>query len=127
MVRLMEVLLGLLFVAGGLFFWFVIRKRLAATKLKQKHLAGLLLVSGSAFNDRNPELYAAAMREIANVMRSGRWGHTEIESRIQHALSIAQGTCSPDLFETANRLADNIIRITAQNHSPHRERRLIAR
>ena len=112
----MYVQFGLLIVAVGFASWLlVVRKQIAAAKLKRKYLAGLLLVSGSAFNDQNPELYASALGEIANLMESGRLEPKEIRSRIQRALSTAEGTCSPEILRTANRLADDLASITAQS------------
>ena len=104
---------GLFILAAGLVSWLVIRRQLAVAKRKRKYLAGLLLMGGSAFNNRNPVLYAAAMGEIANIMRSERWEHNEIKSRIHRALSTAEDSCSPDVFETANRLAKNLMSIAA--------------
>ena len=115
MVSAVVLQVGLLLVAAGFVAWVVIRKQLAAAKLEQKYLSGLLLMSGSAFIDRNPELYAAAMGEIANIMRSGGWQHNEIKSRIQRALAIAEDNSPPDIFEAANRTAGNLISITAQD------------
>ncbi len=112
---LVNVQVGLLLIAAvGLVAWLVVRRQLAAARLERKYLAGLLLVSGSAINDRNLELYTAAMKEIANIMRSGRWRHNEIQSRIDRALSIAESNCPADVFEAASRSAQNLISIAAQ-------------
>jgi thiol:disulfide interchange protein len=115
MTALMNAQVGLLIVAAALAAWLVIRKQRAAAKLDRKYLAGLLLMSGSAFNDRNLELYTAAMREIANLMRSRRWRRRGLKSRIDRALSMAEGNCPPDVFEAANRSAKNLISIAAHS------------
>ncbi len=109
----MEMLFGLLFVAAGLSLWFARRKRVARANPRQKHLARLLLVSGQAFNDQNHELYLITIREIINIMRNERWERAEIEWKIRHALSIARVASSPDNFENASRMAQNIIQAAA--------------
>jgi len=111
----MAILYGLLFVAGALSLLFVLRTRAANANPRQKQLARLLLVCGRAFSDRNEELYVLTIREILNIIRNERWACAEIESRIRHALSIAKVASSPDNFEKANRLAQNIIQVSSQS------------
>jgi hypothetical protein len=105
-----EILLGFFIVAGALVLWPVIRKR-AKAKARQEQLARLLLVSGGAFKDRNEQLYAAAMKEIVNILRRERCKPADIERKIQRALAIAEiGSC-PDIFEGADLLAKKMIQV----------------
>jgi hypothetical protein len=101
--------------AAGLSILYVMRKRAAVAAARHRHLARLLLVSGNAFDDRNHELYAATMREIVNIMRNERWERSDIEWRILRALASAKAVTSPDLFEKASRLAQNIIQVSAKS------------
>ena len=104
---------GFVVTGAGSCLCLAIRRKIARATLRQKHLARLLLVSGVAFSDRNFDLYAATLREIESIMRHERWNPGDIKRRMQRALAFAQATSSPELFEKACRLADNIVRTMA--------------
>jgi hypothetical protein len=102
----LEALLGLLAIPA------TIRDRTARIgdqAQKNKYLARLLLVGADAFSDQNPELYRAAVREIVRFICNERWARSEIEWRIGRALAIAKFGSSPEAFEKARRLGQNII------------------
>jgi len=108
-------LFGLLVVAAGLYGWFLNRKRAASADAIQHNISRLLLVSADAFNDRSHALYQAAIREIVNIMCNERWERAEIEWRIEQALLMVKGASSPEHYEIAKRLGQNIVRATVQS------------
>ena len=89
-----------------LFAW---RRRTALRGEKQQQLIRLLMVGGKAFKDPNPELYAAATREIVELVRDEAWSHNEIESRTRHALSVLKKTSAPEDFAKVSSLAENML------------------
>lgn len=105
----MTILYGLLLVAGLLSLVVAAYARAANANPTQKHIARLLLICGRAFSDRNEELYLLTIREIINIMRNERWSCAKIESGMRHALTLARASSSPENFEKAQRLAQNLI------------------
>jgi hypothetical protein len=99
--------------AAATYIGYEVRKKFALVNARQKHLARLLLVSGSAFSEENYDLYAAAMREIANIFRNQAWGSKQIERKMRYSLKIAKANTSPESFQRASRLAQAIIQSTA--------------
>ena len=106
---------GLLVVGAGIFHWFVTRKKVTWTDPRQEHLATLLLVSTRAFDEQNRELYQAAIKEIVYIMSEERWERAEIEWRIRQALLIAKPDTTPEQFEKAICVAQNIARVTVHS------------
>ena len=80
-----------------------------------QHLATLLLVSTVAFENRNRELYQAAIKAIVYLMSEERWKRLEIDWRMRQAISIAKSDSTPDLFEKLNCVAQNIARVTVHS------------
>ncbi len=108
-------LIGLLILGAGVYHWSVSRKKVACADPKQQHLATLLLVSTSAVDDQNDELYQAAIKEIVYIMSEERWKRAEIEWRIRQAALIAKRDTTPEIFEKVNCVAQNIARVTVHS------------
>jgi hypothetical protein len=106
---------GLLVVGAGIFHWFITRTKVTWTDPRQEHLATLLLVSTRAFDEQNRELYQAAIKEIVYIMSEERWPRAEIEWRIRQALLIAKPDTTPEHFEKAICVAQNIARVTVHS------------
>ena len=115
------VLIGLFAVTATAYYW-AVSKRIAenaekasAVDPQQQHLAALLLVSTSAFDNRNNELYQAAIKEIVYIMSDERWKRAEIEWRIRQAALIAKQDTTPEIFEKVTCIALNIARVTVRS------------
>ena len=108
-------LIGVLVVGAGVYHWSVSRKNTVWVDPNHQHLATLLVVSTSAFDDQNKELYQAAIKEIIYIMSEERWKRLEIEWRMRQALSIAKLDSTPEIFENINCVAQNIARVTVHS------------
>lgn len=108
-------LIGVLVMGAGVYHWSASRKQTVWVDPNHQHLAALLLVSTSAFDDRNKALYQAAIKEIVYIMSEERWKRLEIEWRMRQALRIARLDSTPEIFEKVNCVAQNIARVTVHS------------
>jgi hypothetical protein len=110
-------LIGVLVMGAGVYHWSASRKKTVTVWVdpNHQHLAALLLVSTSAFDDRNKDLYQAAIKEIVYIMSEERWKRLEIEWRMRQALRIAKQDSTPEIFEKVNCVAQNIARVTVHS------------
>jgi len=104
--------IGQLLAAAGAHLWPVKHRQAVYFDPQQTHLATLLLVGTSAYENHNNELYQATIKEIVLMMSEGRWKRGEIGWRMRQATLIAKCDSTPELFDKVIRVAQNIAHVT---------------